>query len=266
VSEPVPCGATASATHCCEYHALHSDDDLTAANARIAELEALLHDQTLEAEHHEGAAARLREEGEAASAKVAELEDVTATEARVRMRLMNDLSAANARAEAAIKQWEDVLHEHASRGLRINSLERDVAAANARAEREANAAEAAVARAMLAESEAAALRETATSNQRDNIQLVTERAELRAEVERLRAEYGEAYTRARVAESRLATATVLVMDAAVDMPAARVNWFRRYKAFVDGQPVTDKPRKTDAGIDHGRDECQCPICVPRGKP
>jgi hypothetical protein len=37
----------------------------------------------------------------AANARIAELEEVTSTEARVRLRLMNDLDAANARAEAA---------------------------------------------------------------------------------------------------------------------------------------------------------------------
>jgi hypothetical protein len=26
-----PCGPIASATHCCEYHAIHSDDDVAAA-------------------------------------------------------------------------------------------------------------------------------------------------------------------------------------------------------------------------------------------
>lgn len=37
--EPQPCGPIASATHCCEYHGIHSDDDVL---ARIAHLEALL--------------------------------------------------------------------------------------------------------------------------------------------------------------------------------------------------------------------------------
>lgn len=36
MSEPQPCGPIASATHCCEYHGIHSED---AAAARIAELE-----------------------------------------------------------------------------------------------------------------------------------------------------------------------------------------------------------------------------------
>lgn len=38
-TEPQPCGPFASATHCCEYHGIHSDDELT---ARIAQLEVQL--------------------------------------------------------------------------------------------------------------------------------------------------------------------------------------------------------------------------------
>lgn len=36
---PQPCGPFASVTHCCEYHRMHSDDDVL---ARIAQLEVLL--------------------------------------------------------------------------------------------------------------------------------------------------------------------------------------------------------------------------------
>mgnify|MGYP001619359573 CR=1 FL=1 len=37
VAEPVPCSAIASATWCCEYHAIHSDDDFAAALALLVE-------------------------------------------------------------------------------------------------------------------------------------------------------------------------------------------------------------------------------------
>ena len=37
MNEPVPCGSIASVTHCCEYHAIHSDDDFDAALKLLAE-------------------------------------------------------------------------------------------------------------------------------------------------------------------------------------------------------------------------------------
>lgn len=34
-TEPQPCGRIASATHCCEYHGIHSDDDFAAARIKL---------------------------------------------------------------------------------------------------------------------------------------------------------------------------------------------------------------------------------------
>lgn len=34
-AEPQPCGRIASATHCCEYHGIHSDDDFAAARIKL---------------------------------------------------------------------------------------------------------------------------------------------------------------------------------------------------------------------------------------
>lgn len=49
----------------------------------------------------------------------------------------------------------------------------------------------------------------------------------------------------------LAAATALLAAAAVDIPAARLEWFRRYKAFLANQPAA--PTSTVIGIDLAAD-------------
>jgi hypothetical protein len=52
--EPQPCGTIASATWCCEYHAIHSDDE-------FSELEALLDEVLQHADLSRAAAHPLRD-------------------------------------------------------------------------------------------------------------------------------------------------------------------------------------------------------------